>query len=647
MPWILGYQIESVKVRLQQCNMEMQLNISDGRDMQITLHYKFNLTRENSKKFYSKAILIGRPFKKVPDLDLTPDERVSRLHARLEYNLGTWWVEDLNSTNGTSLNGERITNRTELVSGDHLKIGDTEIRVEFLSSDNSISPGIIVTKYQVDETQPSEKISEDLRLKIFSHIAQITSRLQGQSMLEAFLDELLIAFPSAEAWTIALIEDREIVHRAYKPRPSSSMSNYLARKVVYSQESFLWTRSVDLNPGESHISSLFNVTSAIYAPIVFCKNTIGVIFVGSTSLQDIFTKDDLLRLSEIANIIAPSIKASQSETFDRLYNVFVSYSKSDRKWVERLAGNLRRRSIKVFFDERILPGSDRSKQIKRTIQSVDAFLLACSTNNDRIELIAELDLAKKFNKYIIPIQMDTAAVPDTISNVEVVNFSESEYNSSIQKLAQTITSLPKYENTREEYKVKILFLAANPFETPQLRLDQEAREIDRRLRSAEYRDRFELKTHWAVRHSDIAELLLRYQPQIVHFSGHGSKKGEIILENESGEAHAVSSKVFGKLFHVLNDNVKCVILNACYSAKQAEAISNEIGCVIGMSKSMGDDASITFSAGFYQALGYGRNVQDAFDLGCVEIGLPGNHRESEKPKLYTRAGVQASDIVFE
>jgi hypothetical protein len=45
----------------------------------------------------------------------------------------------------------------------------------------------------------------------------------------------------------------------------------------------------------------------------------------------------------------------------------------------------------------------------------------------------------------------------------------------------------------------------------------------------EYRDRFELEQHWAVRFSDVAEALLRHTPHIVHFSGHGTQAGTIVL----------------------------------------------------------------------------------------------------------------------
>ena len=94
----------------------------------------------------------------------------------------------------------------------------------------------------------------------------------------------------------------------------------------------------------------------------------------------------------------------------------------------------------------------------------------------------------------------------------------------------------------------------------------------------------------------------------------------------------VSARVLERLFSVLKDNIRCVVLNACYSETQAEAISQHIDTVVGMSTAIGDRAAISFSAAFYQALAYGRDLNTAFELGCLQIDLD-NIPESETPKL--------------
>ncbi len=180
--------------------------------------------------------------------------------------------------------------------------------------------------------------------------------------------------------------------------------------------------------------------------------------------------------------------------------------------------------------------------------------------------------------------------------------------------------------------IKLLFLAANPQDTGQLRLDKEMREVDEALRQAKYRDKFDIKQQWAVRVADLQSHFLRYEPDIVHFSGHGSAKSEIILEDDDGSSQPVSNRALTRLFSILKDNIRCVVLNACYSENQARAIADHIDCVVGMSKAIGDEAAIKFSAAFYQALGYGRNVKTAFDLGCNQIDLD-SLNEQDTPKL--------------
>ncbi|MCP4539780.1 MAG: PQQ-binding-like beta-propeller repeat protein [Chloroflexi bacterium] len=188
--------------------------------------------------------------------------------------------------------------------------------------------------------------------------------------------------------------------------------------------------------------------------------------------------------------------------------------------------------------------------------------------------------------------------------------------------------------TRGGQMIKILFLAANPTDTTQLRLDAEIRAIDQALRQAEFRDHFDIKQHWAVHVGDIQELFLRHQPHIVHFSGHGSPSSEIILEDNAGDSYIVPAKALNDLFSVLKDNIRCVVLNACFSEQQAAAIAQHIDCVVGMSRAIGDDSAISFATAFYRALGYGRNVETAFKLGCLEINLE-NLDEQDTPQLLT------------
>lgn len=191
-------------------------------------------------------------------------------------------------------------------------------------------------------------------------------------------------------------------------------------------------------------------------------------------------------------------------------------------------------------------------------------------------------------------------------------------------------------------KIKILFLAANPVDAGyRLRLDEEAREIDEKIQIGSKRDAFEVVAQWATRPSDLQKALLRYNPDIVHFSGHGSKQEGIFLEDRDGNMTSVSKSALISLFRILKDNIKILFLNACHSKVQIAALSETIDFTIAMNTSIGDKAAVIFAAHFYQALAFGRSVPEAFELAKNQLELEGID-ESQIPALLVRDGVDAA-----
>lgn len=120
--------------------------------------------------------------------------------------------------------------------------------------------------------------------------------------------------------------------------------------------------------------------------------------------------------------------------------------------------------------------------------------------------------------------------------------------------------------------IKILFLGANPSDTTRLALDREVREITQKLRATPGVSDFDIAQEWAIRVDDVQAALLRHRPDIVHFSGHGSEAGQIIVDNGTGASAEIPLDALADLFGILDGTTKCVVLNACYSANQAEGI---------------------------------------------------------------------------
>ena len=170
-------------------------------------------------------------------------------------------------------------------------------------------------------------------------------------------------------------------------------------------------------------------------------------------------------------------------------------------------------------------------------------------------------------------------------------------------------------------KIRILFLSANPPNTKWIRVDEEAREVYENLARGPQRDSFDLYIHAAVRAADIQEWLMKYEPHIVHFSGHSTLAKKIIFEGGGGKGKQIKPKALTNVFRLYSQHVRMVVLNACLTTPQAEALTEVIDYAIGMDELIGDQAAIKFAGAFYLALSYGRNVRGAFDSACAQLQI--------------------------
>ena len=222
---------------------------------------------------------------------------------------------------------------------------------------------------------------------------------------------------------------------------------------------------------------------------------------------------------------------------------------------------------------------------------------------------------------------------------------------------------------------KVLFLGANGRDTTQLQLGAEVRDIRRELAVSGMGDVFDFIAELAVRPSDLQSLLLAHVPHVLHFSGHGSKRpgmlptlgettrsvsrefaqdeqderdatmGSLLLQDARGSAIDLRGDVLVDLLSILKRDapLRCVVLNACFTADQAAAIAEHVDCVVGTSREIGDESAIAFARAFYRAIAYGKNVEEAFALGRNEIRL--HHLSGEDvPQLFCRPGISAKNV---
>jgi EmrB/QacA subfamily drug resistance transporter len=96
-----------------------------------------------------------------------PEGRLSRRHARIRLDEGTPVVEDLGSTNGTFLNGERIEDSRSLAAGDRIEVGDTTL--EFTPApDFEAAPAVQVTR--------ARDVTDDVQVTRAGHLSKEHTR---------------------------------------------------------------------------------------------------------------------------------------------------------------------------------------------------------------------------------------------------------------------------------------------------------------------------------------------------------------------------------------------------------------------------------------------------------------------------------------
>jgi CHAT domain-containing protein len=194
-------------------------------------------------------------------------------------------------------------------------------------------------------------------------------------------------------------------------------------------------------------------------------------------------------------------------------------------------------------------------------------------------------------------------------------------------------------------KVRILLLSANPSNTSRIRVDQEAHEIFERLEEGSRRDAFDLIPFQALRAGELQRVLMKYKPRIVHFSGHGSFEKKIITEGAGAKGKKFDTAGLVKVFGLYKDHVRLVVLNACLTHLQAQALATEIDYTIGIDRFVGDKASIKFAGAFYRALAFDMSVQKAFESAQVELLLQ-NIPRSKGLTLFARVGASPEAFIL-
>jgi serine phosphatase RsbU (regulator of sigma subunit)/pSer/pThr/pTyr-binding forkhead associated (FHA) protein len=280
-----------------------------------------------------------------------PDQWLSRHHAEIRRETGIYYIYDLNSRNGTMVNGVRIGARAPLHNGDVVTLGDQTLTfgesssgVNLLdSSDDLDLAGTVVVptekllaaaKAQEDTWDTLGSMERESRTPVPSSddsarilrqnqfltvLSEASKSLISDRPLQELLDfilELAFKVVRAERGCLMLTRpgngqlDLKVVrHKDPGHRASDiEFSRTIAEKVVQEQVSIL-TSNAMADPrftGQSILT--VGIRSAMCVPLWKEKAVIGLLYVDSRIHENVFTEDDLSLLSSLANLAAIKIE---------------------------------------------------------------------------------------------------------------------------------------------------------------------------------------------------------------------------------------------------------------------------------------------------------------------------------------------------
>jgi len=240
-----------------------------------------------------------------------------------------------------------------------------------------------------------------------------------------------------------------------------------------------------------------------------------------------------------------------------------------------------------------------------------------NTENDTLLLKSQFHESKqKFNLGLISFPEWMQIL--TRINLGIVQTCEKLFSTLSLPPTPVFNIKPKKSDTLDEFTIKIQFVAANPTDQSRMQTDREYQIIKSEIERGRSRDLYEFcQPQFSVTSTELLRAM-NDKPEIVHFSGHGGENG-IIIVTDNNESQQVPDKALKRLFHSLQGITKVVLLNSCYSTKQAKLISEFDIFAIGMNLPIGDEAAISFSKGFYTGLGEGKSFEKAFNDAMIVL----------------------------
>jgi adenylate cyclase len=350
------------------------------------------------------AVVLGRPRQGIQvDIDLTPDLRVSRPHARISIGGGHYWIEDLGSANGTELDGQQIKGKGKLrfEAGQTIRISDTTIAVKIPSTQTDLDPGVdaddrtLVTTHDtrldidalIDAAAPvfePGRSVDPARAEALALLYELPLRFGEETDLDTLFQtiiERLVAIIPAASRGALLLEDSEsgtLLLKAHVPAGQPSVSMTLASRTMARREGFIWREGID--PSQSQF--LNRIKTGMYVPLMWKGRTLGAVCVDNSEGGTLFTEDDLRLMLAVAHYAAMAAMQTQLQNDLRRNAALLG------RLLTNFSPSIRDKLLSRAAHGRLRPGGEKS-EVVILVSDIRGFTLLSSgmDTDDVVDLL--------------------------------------------------------------------------------------------------------------------------------------------------------------------------------------------------------------------------------------------------------------------
>ncbi|MGR3723152.1 CHAT domain-containing protein [Abyssibius alkaniclasticus] len=207
--------------------------------------------------------------------------------------------------------------------------------------------------------------------------------------------------------------------------------------------------------------------------------------------------------------------------------------------------------------------------------------------------------------------------------------------------------VPRGAKKQRASRLKVAYLTTNPNPSASIRTDTEVRQVTQAIQRSTNRQFIDIAHYPAAQFSDLLDALNEFQPDVVHFSGHGGAQS-VVFDGGSIDAPdsvEIDYSMINRALAATKTPPKLLVLNACDTHLGAEVFLDNVSFVVAMSDSIPDITATVFATQLYSALAAKQPLAKAVEQGKLAVQALGL-AESDLPKVLAAIGHNADEEIL-